>query len=49
MKGFLCGKSLWKTAFMAGQYMEVPESTYFNEGKKSGRSVRQAMREGQIH
>lgn len=48
-KGFLHGKSLWKAAFMAGQYMDVPESTYFNEGKKSGRFVRQAMGEGQIH
>lgn len=46
---FLHGKSLRKTALMAGQYMDVPSSTYFNEGKTSGRFVKQAMCEGQIH
>jgi len=33
MHGFLCGKSLWTAAFMAGQYMDVSESTYLNEGE----------------
>lgn len=48
MKGFLRGKFLWTAAFMAGQHMDVSESTYFNEGEKSGRSVGQATCEGWI-
>lgn len=49
LKGFLQGKSLWKAAFVAGQYTDVSTSTSFNEGEKCGKSAGQAMHEGQIH